>query len=298
MKYVEEALIFKASGASLLGILSRPEGDVDCGVLIVVGGPQYRVGSHRQFLLLARRLAAAGYPALRFDVRGMGDSDGDVRSFEDLTGDIGAAIAAFKTACPALERVVLWGLCDAASVALLYVEAVGDSGIAGLVLANPWVRSEASLARTQIKHYYAQRLLQRDFWIKLMGGKLAVFQSLCTFLKTARSAREPDVRSGAGERLYQERMAEGLRNFRGPVQLILSGQDYTAKEFIEFTGTSAVWSGLLDGEHICRVELSDADHTFSSAASRAMVEDATLAWLNRLRRDGGNSSPGRKSKSR
>ena len=39
-------------------------------MVIVVGGPQYRAGSHRQFTLLARHIAAAGYPVLRFDARG------------------------------------------------------------------------------------------------------------------------------------------------------------------------------------------------------------------------------------
>lgn len=92
-----------------------------CGVLIIVGGPQYRVGSHRQFVLLSRRLAGEGYPAMRFDYRGMGDAGGAMRSFEDVRADIGAAIEAFQRAVPSLRRIVLWGLCDAASAALLYV---------------------------------------------------------------------------------------------------------------------------------------------------------------------------------
>ena len=125
-----------------------------CGVLIVVGGPQYRVGSHRQFLLLSRRLAAEGYPVMRFDYRGMGDASGAMRGFEQASADIGAAIEAFQRACPAVQRIVLWGLCDAASLALLYVDATQDDRIAGLAILNPWVRSEASLAQTHIKHYY------------------------------------------------------------------------------------------------------------------------------------------------
>jgi len=72
MKFVEEALTFPLAGAQLLAILARPDVPRDCGVMIVVGGPQYRVGSHRQFLLLSRRLAAQGYAVWRFDYRGMG----------------------------------------------------------------------------------------------------------------------------------------------------------------------------------------------------------------------------------
>jgi len=64
-------------------------------VLIIVGGPQYRVGSHRQFVLLARHLAAQGIPVMRFDVRGMGDSKGKPRNFGQLDDDLRAATDCF-----------------------------------------------------------------------------------------------------------------------------------------------------------------------------------------------------------
>ncbi|WP_294255213.1 hydrolase 1, exosortase A system-associated [Propionivibrio sp.] len=189
MNYAEQAVVFPVGGEQLLGIVATPDTPIDCGVLIVVGGPQYRVGSHRQFLLLTRRLAAEAYPTMRFDYRGMGDSDGAMRNFEEVTDDIGAALDTFQSSCPTIRRVVLWGLCDAASSALLYVQATRDSRIAGLVLLNPWVRSEASLAQTHIKHYYGQRLLQREFWIKLLSGKLSLFQSVRGLVTSALKAR-------------------------------------------------------------------------------------------------------------
>ncbi len=82
MNYTETALRFTCADEYLFGILACPERPSDTGVVIVVGGPQTRVGSHRQFVLLSRALAAAGYPVLRFDVRGMGDSSGEQRDFE------------------------------------------------------------------------------------------------------------------------------------------------------------------------------------------------------------------------
>ena len=74
MNYAEQALVFDCAGERMLGIVAIPEAAQATGVLILVGGPQYRVGSHRQFLLLARRLATDGIAAMRFDFRGMGDS--------------------------------------------------------------------------------------------------------------------------------------------------------------------------------------------------------------------------------
>ena len=71
----------------------------------MVGGPQYRVGSHRQFALLARRLAAAGTACMRFDYRGMGDSTGDSRTFEHIEHDLRCAIETFVMGVPELEEV-------------------------------------------------------------------------------------------------------------------------------------------------------------------------------------------------
>lgn len=114
MNITEEAVVFGFAGEQLVGVLARPErsnGEAGSrlGVLVVVGGPQYRVGSHRQFLLLSRKVAAAGFPVFRFDYRGMGDSSGEQRDFEAVSGDIGAAVDAFLKACPSVKEVVLWG---------------------------------------------------------------------------------------------------------------------------------------------------------------------------------------------
>ena len=54
MNVSETALTFPCQQQSLVGILHNPEQVSTVGVVIVVGGPQYRVGSHRQFTQLAR----------------------------------------------------------------------------------------------------------------------------------------------------------------------------------------------------------------------------------------------------
>lgn len=273
----DEALIFDCAGERLFGILSRPEAARDIGVVIVVGGPQTRVGSHRQFVLLARSLAAAGFPVLRFDVRGMGDSTGAQRSFDTLTPDIRAAVDTLQTRCPEVRKIVLWGLCDAASAILLYRDETADPRIAGLCLLNPWVRSEASLARTQVKHYYGRRLLQKEFWVKLASGRLNVFAAIAELL---RKLGQASTKAQEGPQLsFQQRMARGLRHFDGRTLLILSGDDYTAKEFLEHVAGDAAWRGLLERADVTRIDVPGADHTFSSHEWREQVAQACMAWL-------------------
>ena len=197
MNYRESAISIACEGEHLLGILSRPLHDHASrrtGVVVIVGGPQYRAGSHRQFVLLARMLAAQGYDCLRIDYRGMGDSTGAARDFLAVSADIQASVQAMRSECEGLERIVLWGLCDAASACLLYVDELGAPGIDGLCLLNPWVRTTESLARTQVKHYYIQRLRQREFWIKLFSGQVAAKALTGEFSGgTSRACRKPNT---------------------------------------------------------------------------------------------------------
>lgn len=281
----EDALIFECGGESLLGVVSRVSrtelgATAKRGVLIIVGGPQYRVGSHRQFTLLARQLATAGYPTMRFDYRGMGDGGGPSRTFENAGEDIRAAIDAFRRAEPALDAIVLWGLCDAASAALMH--GVDSPVVRGVALLNPWVRSPASLARAQVKHYYAGRLTDPDLWRGLLTGRVNVLRSAREFLRSWREGRDgsnPSEASPAAQPPFQTAMAAAWRRFTGPVLLVISERDLTAQEFLEYTRTSDEWRGLLAQPRVERCNLGEADHTFSRAEWRRIVADQTIAWL-------------------
>jgi exosortase A-associated hydrolase 1 len=279
---VDTAITFECAGEKLVGIVSASGGEIDVGVLILVGGPQYRVGSHRQFVLLARRLAAAGVPVMRFDYRGMGDSSGAPAHFEETSTDVTAAVRAFRERCPFVRRIVLWGLCDAASAALLYFRATEDPCVAGLVLLNPWVRSEQSLASTHVKHYYTGRVFERQFWVKLVRGGINVRRAFHEFAQTLVAAGRSGRNAGTGaEERFQDRMATGLTRFAGPVLIVLSGQDYTAKEFVEYTTSDLRWQRIGARRNIEHAHLPGADHTFSTSACRQQVEDLTLEWLKR-----------------
>jgi uncharacterized protein len=249
-------------------------------VLIVVGGPQYRVGSHRQFVLLARRLAHQGFATLRFDYRGMGDSEGAMRHFEAVGPDVHAALDALCQACPAVKRVVVWGLCDAASAALMF--ATAHPRVAGIVAANPWVRSEATLAAARMKHYYGRRLLQRDFWDKLLHGGVNWRGSAHALAHNLQGAWGRKAPVASAQVVFQTAMARGLAAWRGSLLLLLSGQDITAQEFVQYTDSAPEWRGLLARPHVHCVKLPQADHTFSRRVWHTAMEDETLAWLQQL----------------
>lgn len=282
----ELPLVFECAGRRLVGVIASPATSPTSALLVIVGGPQYRAGSHRQFVQLTRKAAAHGFAAMRFDVRGMGDSEGEQRSFEDIDADVLAALDALQRAVPSVTRVGLWGLCGGASAALLYCLSRQDPRVAGVALVNPWVRSEATQARTRVKHYYTRRLLQPEFWKKLLSGQVArgavreLSQSLLiAFGSSARGAREPEKHVLT----LETRMARGLAAFPGEALLVLSGNDYTAKEFLETVQLDPAWKALLSRPRLRRVDVVDADHTFSQPESQLEVERHTLSWLERVR---------------
>ena len=285
MIFTQRPVVFECADETLLGIAAIPDCPADVGVLVIVGGAQYRIGSHRQFLLLSRQLAGEGIACMRFDFRGMGDGSGALRDFEGGGEDIRAALDVFSKTYPSLQRVVLWGLCDAASAAALYAHT--DARVRGLILLNPWVRTEAGAARTYLRHYYVRRLTQGEFWRKLLGGRLRLGYAGRNFMALICGAFKKPMGKPGQDHLENapslpERVGEGLRRFSGPVQIFLAGQDYTAQEFDAAIHQN---TALRQGLAACQVtwaRVPEANHTFSTARWRAQVETETIRWIKRL----------------
>ena len=277
-----ETLLISCRGETLVGILHVPQQQAaDLGVVIVVGGPQYRVGSHRQFVIAARALAASGYPVLRFDYRGMGDNAAGLQDFEKADEDIRAAVDALLASAPGVRRVVLFGLCDAASAVLMYV--TGDRRIAGLVILNPWVRTQATQAQTYLRHYYVQRFLQPSFWRRVFSARFAPGKAARELWGSLRQAGGRGRTDGPSSTHFLERMLAGLEGFSGEVLLLISEQDLTAKEFLQLCQSDARWRSALRGPRVRRVELSEADHTFSTRADLDGANRHCLDWLREVR---------------
>ena len=274
----ESAVNFACGNARLYGILHRPQPALPVpvrGVLVVVGGPQYRAGSHRQFTLLARALAASGIPVMRFDYRGMGDSEGEARDFLMINDDMRAAVDHFIASVPGLTEVALWGLCDGATAAGIY--APGDRRVTGLALLNPWIRTDSGIAKATLKHYYRGRLLERAFWAKLLRGRFDAARALRSALGLVRAARAATP-AGASVAL-PERLLASLERFDGRVLLMLSGADLTAQEFDDQAISSDAWRRLLATPRVTRHRLDQADHTCSRRAWQDQVADWTRDWL-------------------
>tara|TARA_R110002049_G_scaffold147342_1_gene310156 strand:+ start:125497 stop:126378 length:882 start_codon:yes stop_codon:yes gene_type:complete len=286
--FSEQAVSFTVSGHSLFGILSIPEVKPRAAVVIVVGGPQYRVGSHRQFTLLARHLAKQGILALRFDYTGMGYSQGIAKNFYEVDDDIKAAVDFISSHDCELSEIYVWGLCDAASA--IAFTAYTDDRINGVILLNPWVRNEVSHSKAILKNYYRDRLFSVEVWKQLLcsPGKIVnAFISIGNIIikiikartKTPIEDKHQEISLADREENIAEAMFKGLTNFNGNICLILSGKDLVADEFKQVLNEN---NWLQEEKNMAKTvvhHVEVADHTFSSRQWRAMVEQITSDFV-------------------
>jgi len=264
-------LTFACEGVRLAGMAHPAEGRT--GIVIVTGGVQTRAGAHRGFVDLADRLAAAGHPVLRFDRRGVGDSDGDDPGFRHSAPDIAAAAAVLRDTCPAVRRVVGWGLCDGAAALALHGAALG---LDGLILANPWTRDgEGSTdlpPRAAVAARYRERLTSPREWMRLVRGGVDLRKAARGLLRVARPEPAPSLARA---------MADGLLRFEGPVLVLLAERDATAQAFAD------LWRGapfrlVRSRADITLATIADATHTFARAKEARAMAERCASWLKDL----------------
>jgi exosortase A-associated hydrolase 1 len=258
-------LSFSCEGKTLGATLDEAPGTT--GVLIVTGGSQTRIGSHRMFERLAAALAVEGYACFRFDRRGVGDSEGEDPGFKGSGPDIKAAAAAFRSECPQIERIAGFGLCDGATALALFG---GQAGVDRLVLANPWfVEAEAGAPPpAAIKQHYRQQLMSLSGWKRLLGGGVSYGKLFKGLMKVAR----PAPATLAGE------VAASLGASPRPVRMLLARGDATA------IAAEDVWCSKaftrVRGRSPAPTHIDSDSHTFARSGD---AEALLAAVLNALR---------------
>lgn len=218
---MKELFAISCEGETLAATLDGADGRT--GVVMVIGGGQTRIGAHRGFLLLAEELAKAGYPVLRYDRRGVGDSSGEDPGFEASAPDLAAAMAAFREKCPDIERIVGFGLCDGATTLCLHHR---EAGVDAMILANPWVvEAEANEPPpAAIGKHYREQLLSLDGWKRALTGGIDYRKAVRGVIKLVKPAPKEE-----GNLI--DRTATALMASDAPAQIILADDDATAVAF-------------------------------------------------------------------
>lgn len=241
----------------------------DAGLLIVSGGNEIRIGAHRGMERLATDIAATGFPALRFDRRGIGDSEGENAGFEGSAPDLQAAIQAFQAACPHVKRIIAFGNCDAASALLLHK----PEGLSGFVLSNIWViePTDDLPPPAAIKSHYLTRMRDPKAWIGIFTGAINLRKIASGLLRLAIPAQP----SALTDRIARAMSANSL-----PTHILLASKDGTALAFADAWKTAAFSAAR--SNQCYQVETFDSSaHSFARKSDYAILKSALLKQLGR-----------------
>jgi pimeloyl-ACP methyl ester carboxylesterase len=139
-------------------------------VVLCSGLKEDKITGHRSFRLLADDFAARGYPTLRFDYRGTGDSRDidDLEPWTEWQHNIHSAACYLRRHVGA-RRIVLCGLRIGATLAALVAQARDDVG--GLILLAPVIRGRTYIRQISVESHAGRRpvpgggLMLEDLWL-------------------------------------------------------------------------------------------------------------------------------------
>jgi len=300
---IRERIISISQAPHLTGILTEPQRPTHLPLVVLPNaGSAYRVGPGRLYVALARHLAMRGFPCLRMDLAGLGDSvNGEldrendaynVTAFRDIDLTLRYAQVALG-----IERVVVMGLCSGAYVAFQAAAQITNPVLVAGVLINPltffWregMSMESDPAQEHARsHYYLRMAFQPAKWLKLLSGqtKIGVLGSVKILAQR--------VRIGRGTMKPAE-ITERKQNALGhPVTEDTSGDLERCRQrgrqlACFFSRSDPGYSLLMRSarrktKQLCRAEkmsihfIEDADHTFSHEAPRRNLLGAVSTYL-------------------
>ena len=258
-------LSFACAGAELAASLDQAAGRT--GLLLVTGGSQTRIGSHRMYEGLAKTLAEQNYPCMRYDRRGVGDSAGEDPGFRGSGPDLAAAATAFRRESTEVKRVIGFGLCDGATALALFG---AEAGLDGLILVNPWLVEAASgePPPAAIRAHYRRRLLSLEGWKKILSGAVNYRKLLKGLRKISAKEEASSLALAAASSLAAGRMRAWAIFAEGDATAIAAQQELKTPAF----------KGLIEGSQ----KVASDSHTFARPGDDAALLAATLRALEAL----------------
>jgi pimeloyl-ACP methyl ester carboxylesterase len=269
----ERAHLFGESGG-LLGILSEPGATSNRPTVILLNaGLVHRVGPFRMSVELARSLAAAGFPALRMDLSGLGDSaprPGESDPGARVLADVRDAMDFLGRRYGARQFIVA-GLCLGAINA--HRAAVSDARVVGAVLLDGYAYPTLRF----LLRRYGPRLASPAAVVRFAWRQLGSLNNLVTDQPAVTRPEEetildqdfPPQRQIAAElRQLMERNVQLLFVYSGNWSPYFNYREQVRDNF-----PGVAFAGRLTVEH-----LPEADHTYTLLEDRQRLFERVLTW--------------------
>ena len=308
---IERPLLFRSGEAQLCGMLHLPASAVetqpDIGLVFAQSGARGRLGNTFHYPYFARRLSAVGYPCLRFDPAGLGDSTGEIPAgnMRDLYGQIGAGRFVGDTLSAIDElyrqispkRVVLFGVCGGAITALM--AAPRSERVDGVILLSLPVMLDSAqqgqlgrmphdYARNYLFRLYANKLLSLKAWKRLITRKSDT-ANIWSWVKASFLPQVHQARPGgtAGERdpAFNHHVLESLDALvaRQRKLLLLFGQDDKIRYEWQRDFHDKYWNTNPRYEACSTIHnIANCNHMFTLREWQATAMDLAITWLQSL----------------
>jgi pimeloyl-ACP methyl ester carboxylesterase len=257
---------FFTSGSNQLAYRFDPAEATSIGILFVHAAGGNRLGPHRMFVELARRLNALGYSTFRFDLSGSGDSSGACGGIMDEAADVHEAVRFFRDISN-VDTVVLLGISRGARVCY-ELTARHELPLAGMILLSIPVSTRAAALKTfhERLRVYWHKLRTSGTLRRLVSGKVYVLQVYKTLLHAL----------GLASRFKP--LAEVDLATRCPILFVYGGNDPIAGESRRHYGNVCQHNGL---PHDCHI-VTGANHSFFHYKWKEEIFAVSEKWLKSL----------------
>lgn len=278
MRDTREKIVSFGPKSGLVGVLSEPDTLRPNAPFVITSnvGMHNRAGPYRLYVELARRLAAVGFPMLRFDLSGMGDSPARADGVDELDRallDMNDAMSMLAERHGA-QRFVPMGLCS--GVDSTHAITVADPRVAAAVFIEGYsFRTPEFYVRR-----YLERPLKRRFWEVYLRRKLrAYLQAGRSNLQEA--AAEPESIYARAYPSREQLQAEYAALLARDVRLLFAfsggfGSDYGYNYAGQFADT---FPALGRDRRVDIVFNPKADHIYSVLEHRAQLISQITTWL-------------------
>jgi pimeloyl-ACP methyl ester carboxylesterase len=287
---VKEIAVGFGPNGRLLGIITSPHSEVLLSdvpaVLLWNAGVLHKVGPFRLFVDIARSLAEAGFPVLRFDVSGKGDSESQKETLlekERTLKDIQKAMDHMGNR-KAASHFVLIGSCSGADEA--FEVAAVDPRVTGLIMLDGFGYRTLGY----YLHHYGPRLFKFGVWWRFFKGKVRGAMNRLTPAAKDHFERGWIFLREFAPKEVNEAKLQGLLKRQVNMLFVYSGG---VEMYYNYRNQFQDMFKNLDFENRITVEyFPEADHTYPEVTSRRILIRTVSDWMRARYQSNSNKALG------
>jgi len=278
---MKERAVLLGKKKSLVGVLTEPKQIGSArnrpAIILLNAGLMHRVGPHRIYVKIARRLSASGFLAFRFDLAGIGDSGNrtDNLSLQDgVLSDVKEAMD-FLAQDQGTRQFILVGICSGANNSLQVAQrdarAIGVIPIEAYYFATPAYH----------RYSYSRRLLNPISWWRLVTMKSDFWRILRKY--KSRKASPPAV-AGRSEEFGDEGLGPFKNKIISEIEHLLNRGVHL--HFVYCVDSPSYYNHYLPLRHratswkqLRTSLLANTDHTFTLLADQEALVNSIDDWV-------------------